>query len=263
MRRSAGVFLLLLLLILQLGAVQAQAGRVRLVTGPEYSPLVSPDISGGHLATDLTLAAFEAAGIAVEPIEFLPWKRGYQAVLDGAFDATFPYIEAPGRDREMLYSTQVYEVQVWPTFRSDLVRPYIGPESLAGLTLCEPIGWAPPPRLRPLLDGRGLHLIEDASLQVCARQLMAGRADLLVVSEAQFETIAHQDWGEGLRPVLGDHPVATNPQFLIAARSNPAAPELLAHFSAGLEQLRADGRYQAILQRHQGNALVNGVPGTH
>ena len=260
MRTSARVFPLLLLLILPPTVAPAQVDRVRIVTGSEYSPLTSPATSGGYLATDLILAAFEAAGIAVEPIEFLPWKRGYQAVLDGTFDATFPYIEAPGRDREMLYSTQVYEVQVWPTFRSDLVRPYIGPESLAGLTLCEPIGWAPPPRLRPLLDVHRLNLIEDASLQACARQLMAGRADLLVVSAAQFEMIVRQDWGDGLRPVLGDHPVASNPQFLIAARSNPAAPELLARFSAGIEALRADGRYQAILQRHQGNVLVNGAP---
>lgn len=260
MRTSARVLPLLLLLMLPLTVVPAQADRIRLVTGPEYSPLASPDISGSHLATDLIIAGFEAAGIAVEPIEFLPWKRGYQAVLDGTFDATFPYIEAPGRDREMLYSSQVYEAQVWPMFRSDLVRPYIGPESLAGLTLCEPIGWAPPPRLRPLLDVHRLNLIEDASLRVCTRQLMAGRVDLLIVSAAQFETIVHLDWGEGQHLVLGDHPVASNPQFLIAARSNPAAPELLARFSAGLKMLQADGRYQAILQRHQGNVPANGTP---
>jgi polar amino acid transport system substrate-binding protein len=82
-----------------LAAAPGQAAGLRLVTGTDYPPFAGPELVGGGMATDLVTAAFQAAGSPIEPIEFLPWKRGYQAVLDGEFDATFPYADAPDARR--------------------------------------------------------------------------------------------------------------------------------------------------------------------
>lgn len=248
MWNAVGASIRALTLVLLFTAAPCEAGGVRLVTGLEYADAGS-GLPDGGTAVELVLAAFDAAGVAVEPIEFLPWKRGYQAVLDGTFDATFPYIQAPGRDQVMLYSVPVYETKVWPLFRSDRVRSYTGPASLAGLALCEPIGWSPPADLQASIDAGSINLIQAGSLQLCARQLLAGRVDLLIASATLYEKIVRPEWHDGLPVVMGDHPVASNRQFLLMARSNPMAPELLARFAAGLETLRSDGRYDAILRR--------------
>jgi len=250
MRRAAWASLLMIGSVV--AADPSAARGVRLVTGLEYSQFADPGAPNGGMPAELVLAAFEAAGVAVEQIEFMPWKRGYEEVLNRKFDATFPYIRAPGRDQLMLYSAPIYEIAVWPAFRADRVRSYVGPEGLAGLTLCEPLGWAPPTELLPLIDAGKVSLVEASSLQLCTRQLLAARVDMLITSSALFERVVRPEWHDGLPPALGDHPIANDRQYLLMARSNPAAPEMLARFAAGLEILRTEGRYDAILCRDHG-----------
>jgi len=233
-------------------AAPAGAAGLRLVTGMDYPPFAGPDLPEGGMATDLVLAAFEAAGRPVEPVEYLPWKRGYQAVLDGEFDATFPYVDAPDRRLAMTFSTSLYDAEIWPVFRSDRMRSYTGPDSLIGLTLCQPVGYAPPTVLLQMIESGMLRLVQPATMPLCARQLLAGRVDLLINSVALFNTIVRPEWHGGPAPMMADHPVTQNPLFVLADRRNPKAPEIMAAFAKGLGLLRADGRYQAIVDRHLG-----------
>jgi polar amino acid transport system substrate-binding protein len=254
MRGMGRLAIRLLSVLALLAAVPAGAAGLRLVTGTDYPPYSGPDLPQGGMATELVLAAFEAAGRPVEPIEFLPWKRGYQAVLDGGFDATFPYVATPDRKRAMIFSTSIYDVQIWPVFRSDRMRPYTGPDSLIGLTLCQPVGYAPPTELLQMIDAGLLRLAQPATMSLCARQLLAGRVDLLVNSPALFNMIVRSEWHDGPVPMMADRPVADNPLFLLADRKNPKGPEIMAAFAKGFGLLRASGRYQAIVDRHLGPA---------
>jgi len=240
---------LLLPVLALLAAAPANAVGLRLVTGADYPPYAGPDLPHGGMATELVLAAFEAAGRPLEPIEFLPWKRGYQAVLDGQFDATFPYVDTPSRRRAMLFSAPLYDIEIWPVFRADRMHSYSGPDSLIGLTLCQPVGYAPPTALQQMIDTGLLRLVQPATMPLCARQLLAGRVDLLVNSIPLFNTIVRPEWHGGPALLLGDHPVVDNPLFLLTALGNPQGPQIMADFAQGLALLRANGRYQAIVDR--------------
>ncbi|HEV2673021.1 MAG TPA: transporter substrate-binding domain-containing protein [Aliidongia sp.] len=241
-----------LLLLAMLAGGSAQAAGLRLVTGTDYPPYAGPELPAGGMATELAVTAFGAAGVAVEPVEFLPWKRGYQEVLNGEFDLTFPYVAAPDRNQEMVFSAPLYDLRIWPVFRADRMRSYTGPQSLVGLTLCQPVGYAQPEVLHRILASGALHLVQPASMQLCARQLLAGRVDLLIDSVPLFNTMVMSEWKEGPPPKLGDRPVESNPLFALAALSNPKAPEIVAALNKGIAILFADGRYDAIVRRHMG-----------
>jgi len=250
MRGLGRLAIRLLPVLALLAAAPAAAAGLRLVTGTDYPPYAGPDLPHGGMATELVLAAFEAAGRPVEPVEFLPWKRGYQAVLDGQFDATFPHVDTAPRRRTMLFSEPLYHVEIWPVFRADRMHSYTGPDSLIGLTLCQPVGYAPPTVLLQMIDAGLLRLVQPATISLCARQLLAGRVDLLINSIPLFNTIVRPEWQGGPAPVVGDHPVADNPLFLLTGLGNPQGPQIMADFARGLALLRANGRYKAIVDRH-------------
>jgi len=247
----------LLPLLCALVTAPAPAAGLRLVTGSDYAPFTGQDLPQGGMTTELVAAAFAAVGRPLEPVEFLPWRRGYEAVRDGAFDATFPYVDTPARRGEMLFSEPIYTTESWPVFREDRVRSYAGPESLAGLTLCQPVGYAVPASLQPLIAAGQVHLVQPGSMRLCARQLFAGHIDFLITSTALFNMLVRSEWtGNGPAAVLGDAPVGSNPFYLLVAKSNPQGPDILAALAAGLDRLRADGRYQAIVRRHLGMVLA-------
>jgi polar amino acid transport system substrate-binding protein len=180
----------------------------------------------------------------------MPWKRGYAGVLGGEFDATFPYVETEGRRAEMLFSDPIYEFSNRPVFRAGEHRAYAGPESLIGLVLCEPIGYAPPRTLSPLVRSGALQVVQPASMTLCLRQLQAGRVDLVVTSEALFGMEMRRMPADAPRLEMAGEPIEHNFLFLLAARGDPKAGHWIQAFNRGLAALRTDGRYDAIVQRH-------------
>jgi polar amino acid transport system substrate-binding protein len=243
--------LLSILLALVSGPARA-ATPIRLVTGPDYAPFADPALPSGGLTAAIVLAAFAAADVPVEPLQFEPWKRGYGDLLAGSFDAAFPYIRAPQRELEMLYSDAIYDIVSIALFRAGTGHDYLGPESLNGLSLCLPIGFASAPPVAALIKAELVHLEQPASADLCLKELAAGRVDVFVSAADLIDLRAAVLFGPSPPFLRGKMPVYHQSLHLIAARERPGAAELIRRFNDGLSALRANGRYDEIVKRQLG-----------
>ena len=94
----------------------------------------------------------------------------------------------------MLFSAPLYDVEIWPVFRADRMHSYTGPDSLTGLTLCQPVGYAPPAVLQQMVDA-GLMRLEQAGDDFALRAATAGRAGR---SADQFDPAVQHDRAAGM-----------------------------------------------------------------
>jgi polar amino acid transport system substrate-binding protein len=232
----------------------AAAPAVRLVSGPDYIPFADPSLPSGGLIGALVLAAFAAAGSAVEPVQFEPWKRAYADVLAGEFDAAFPYVRSAQRESEMLFSDAIYDIVTVALFRADSGRDYDKPSSLAGLSLCLPLGYAAALPLVGLIEAEAIHVEHPASPDLCLKQLAEGRVDVFVGATALIDLRAAALFGAPSPFRRGRTPVYHQSLHLVAPRANPGSADLIRRFNEGLAELRADGRYDEIVQRQLGGA---------
>jgi len=247
-RRSSAFFAALFCLV----AASAVAAPVRLVSGPDYVPFADPNLPSGGLAGALVLAAFASADIAVEPVQYEPWKRGYADVLAGQFDATFPYVRSKQREAEMLFSDPIYDIVTVALFPADSGRDYSGPDSLKGLTLCLPIGYAPAPPLVPLIEAGAIRIQQPGNPDLCLKELASGRVDVFVNNGELIDLRAPALFGPAPPFVRGHIPVDRQALYLVAPRAAPGAADLVDRFNKGLAAIRADGRYEAIVRRQLG-----------
>lgn len=225
---------------------------IRLVSGPNYPPFADPALPSGGLIGALVLAAFAEAGIPIDPLQFEPWKRGYADVLAGDFDATFPYIFSPQREAEMIYSEPVYDIVSVAVFRAGQGQDYDGPDSLRGMTLCLPIGYAASPPIAALIKDGAIHLEQPASADLCLKELAAGRVDVFVSAADLIDLRIAALFGATSPFQLAKQPVYRQSLHLIARRESPGGAELIRHFNDGLAMLRADGSFEAIVKRQLG-----------
>jgi polar amino acid transport system substrate-binding protein len=239
-------------LILPLLAGPADAAPVRLVTGTDYAPFADAALPSGGLAGALVQAAFAAVDVPVEPLQFEPWKRGYADVLAGVDDATFPYVRSPEREADMLYSDPIYDIVAVALFRAGSGRDYVGPDSLKGLNLCMPIGYAASPPIARLIASKAVSVEQPATADLCLKQLAEGRVDVFVAAADLLDRRIAALFGQAPVFFRAPTPVYSHSLYLIAPRTAPGATALIQHFDEGLAQIRADGRYDAIVQRQLG-----------
>ena len=234
----------------------ADLGTVKLVTGPDYPPFTAEDLPNGGVLSELTIAAFRAAGITVT-FEIQPWRRGFEALRAGQFDATFPYISTRDRRTEMLFSEPLLNVDVSVFTRPAAKLEFRGPEDLARMTLCVPIGYALSPRVGLLARSDLLRLHDNHSPRGCIRQVELGRVDAVILPRLQAQFLLQNEADTPTTLVEAAVPVERRWHFLIAPKSNPRAVAVVEAFNQGREILRANGQWDRIVVRHLGIAAMN------
>lgn len=230
--------------------LSARAEPVRLVTGDDYPPFASRELTGGGMTTRLVNAVFEEAGYETT-LDWRPWKRGYDGVISGEFDATFPYVETEERKAEMLYTRELVALEQVLVSSAAAPVDFDQPSDLAGLTLCQPIGWAIPEPLRPLAAEGRLALYEPPNAKTCPRHIASRRADIYFTDHFARVRNARE---AGVDP-RDFHVAGTlldrQSLHLITAQASPRAAALIADFDAAFARFRQSGAYDALIAEYE------------
>ena len=97
------------------------------------------------------------------------------------------------------------------------------------------------------LTGQGFNVIMAASGEVNTRRLVLGQADLWVTDGLVGPLVAKKEFGvSGLKPVLK---FRETPMYL--AFSNETDPAIVADLQKALDEARAAGELEQIIQRYQ------------
>lgn len=227
-------------------AVSLAAASLALVTGEDYPPFVDARQSGGGLAVQLVQRVVARMGGSLT-LETAPWRRGYEETLRGRFDATFPYVKTPERERDFLYSDPLFTVRPVVFMPAERRFAYTGPADLQGRRLCVGLGYAPPEVLQRMIEAGRLERVTAPSIAACPGLLAAGRADFFV-QDLRIGTaiIARVGLTQTILPV-SEPPFATSEIHFIVPRRRPDAAALIARFNAALAQLRTSGEYDRLL----------------
>lgn len=246
MRRLANAIVFVLSLCGALAPIAA-FGTVMLTTGPDYPPFTDQNARMGGVAVQIVQAVFQRLGESTR-LTWLPWKRGYALTLAGRFDATFPYIRSPERERDFLYSDPIITAANFLYTRPGEHLDLNTPATFMARTICVPQGYYSP--LEAKLHGeieRGDVMLERApDMDSCVRMLAAGRVDALTAIDIQVRAIEKQTGGAAEIEQSGQ-PYGVVDFMLIAPRSEPGAQDLIRRFNAGLQQIKADGSYRNLL----------------
>lgn len=237
-------------------AVPVQAQDIRLVTGPDYHPFTDDDLPGGGLATELVRQAFDRAGATVT-VDFTSWVRGYASVRDGSYVATFPYILTEEREAEMLASDPMYTVQFKMVSSVDRMLEYEGAAALAGLIMCLPVGFGTQGEIQAQIDTGAVAVEQPESYGACFRQVLADRADFMVVNETIFRATLADEGMDVAEFHFAQAPVQSLTHHLLVSRDNPDGPAVLERFNEGLAALKADGAVDGLF------AVYTGAPQTN
>ncbi len=225
----------------------SEAEPLKLATGNDYAPFVDRRLPGGGMATRVVRRAFAAVQRPVE-IDFVSWPRAYAYALEGIYDATFPYVHTAKRAERFLYSKPIVVTKSHVISAAAHRVPFAGSlDSLHGLRLCMPKGYALYDRLAALARQGRISVARPGTPELCVRLLMAGRVDFLVLNVPAFKRHMAKEGGRLSDFHISEQPISERSLHLIAPQSQPGSVNVIQAFDRGLRKLRDSGTYADII----------------
>ena len=238
--------LLGLYLYLAAACLPAGAEAVRLTSGLDDPPFTDSARPDGGIVTRLVIETFRAAGTQPK-LDRLPWRRGYSLAKSGEYQAGFPFLKTPERERDFFFSDPVFTdfSYLW-TRAGDPLSPE-DPARFKGRTICVPQGYHSP--LQDLLAAgiaRGEVAVNHPETpEKCVQMLVAGRVDAMSSQEKQI-ALSIQALGMAGLIAKCPTPLARLDFHVVFPRAAAGSAGLLARFNAALRQMRESGRYTAL-----------------
>ncbi len=227
------------------------AEPVVLVSGDDYAPYADSKLPEGGMTTELVKHAFAAVKTEIK-IEWRPWARGLDETRHGVFVGTFPYLKTPEREKDFLYSDVLVKIQDRAFIKAGNHKfDFNNIPSLAGTTICLPLGWTTSPRLNDMIRDGQIKVNRPRDISLCVKIVGLGRADYFVTDEIQG-LAALKTGGLPLGSVVmaESAPLADNSLYLIVGKVLPGGKELLENFNKGLAAIRKNGSYDKIFKAH-------------
>jgi len=211
-----------------------------LTTGQDNPPFTDSRRIDGGIVTRQVLAVFHAMGYQTR-LDWLPWRRGYGLTRKGVYQASFPYLKTPEREKDFIFSDVIFSDATYLWTRRGETLSADDPAGFKHKTICVPQDFHSP--LLTLLDGsitrNEVRVERPDSPEKCVQMLAAGRVDALSGEE---EEIALPLKANNLEGAIkhGPTPLATLDFHVIFNKGNPT---LARYFNETMRQMKLDGRY--------------------
>lgn len=227
----------------------AQISRSISIATGEYPPWTGSALPHDGYVNHIITEAFASQGVKVDFV-YQPWKRAFEEARQGRFDATSYWYENAERRESMLFSDLLVtnrtvffqrrdETEIhWKTL-SDLSRYRMS--ATLGFTYTEDFYRA--------IDSNIISPIMVPSDMQNLKLLMAKRTDIFATDEMCGFYMAAQ-LSIDPRKLKVVEPALVSPKgYLLASKTNPDSVLVIDTFNRGLRAIKANGTYQAILDR--------------
>lgn len=215
--------------------------------GDPWPPFLDPDHPQQGVAMEIVKAAFASQGHELK-FNFVPWQRALDGVREGEYDVLVGAWKTQEREAFLKYS-QPYlfnDVKFIKKKGSDF--QYSGLESLTGKTVGTVRGYGYGDAFE---QASNFKREEAANLMPSILKVIGGRIDLTLEDEVVAKSLISKENPGALEQIeFLSPPLSSNGLHVASGLKNPRNGEIIEAFDKGLQAIKADGTFDAILQRN-------------
>ncbi len=212
-----------------------------------WPPFTNPDTPEQGLSLEVARSAFETQGYTIA-MNFVPWARAENGVREGTYDILTNMWMTESRKQDFLFSEPYAENQIKFIKRKGEPFVYTGLESLKGLTVGVVRGYG---YGDDFWNAPDFEREEANDLVTNVKKVVAGRVDLTLEDEIVARYILSQKAPELLEQIeFTQGSLSSNKLYVTAGLKHPKHQELVEAFNKGLEEIKANGTYNAIFAKY-------------
>ena len=226
------------------------AESVTFVTGNNYEPYADENLPRGGMVPAMVRAAYKKVDVEIDGIAFTDWKRGYRAVEQGRYTATFPYVVTKERKEDMLYSDAIFTTRTYAATNAKLPYEIDDIEDLHGLTYCTPKNYSPGSRIKTMERAGKVEAEHPYRMKDCLRMLRSERVDFIPSERTPVIAAAEDTFGSTDPIEFEDLIIERTTLHAIFGKNVPGSRDAMRAFNEAMRRLRQSGEWQDIVERY-------------
>ena len=243
LRRPTMPFVGMLALLVLLLSASSAAGQSIKVVASEFPPLTTH--AGGQpggVVLEVLREAGRRVGIPLE-FSFLPWQRAQLEAQARNDVLIIPFTRTPGREAQYQWVAPVLEFH---TVLVTLANPPTSIEEARTLV----VGYVRGTSFKDEAEQAGLPYVEETNDDVMnARKLKLGRIGAWITTDLMAQGVYRQAGFDPAELKYGPNLGPVKISYVAASRDFPK--ETAKKIADAIDQMRADGSYQAIVKRYR------------
>jgi polar amino acid transport system substrate-binding protein len=228
------------------GVSPAADSPVPIAVDAAYPPYMFGTGSAKGLYPEIIRKAFSLSGVPVEVVGY-PWKRALRLGQSGQAAVGGIYQNVK-RQRIFVFSDPFYLETLVVCVKKGQRFPFRGIVDLEGKRVGINRGWSYGEAFDSARRKGLFHTEEATGNQANLKKLILGRLDCVVADEFSLLQILRQmDWMDEVETL--DPPVAVNSVYLVVAKTCNLVP-IIEQFNQGLVEMKTNGSYKGLVDRH-------------
>lgn len=240
--------ILLIAIALILPAITSSENRIITVSSGEWPPFLSENMKHHGLAARIISESFALQNITAK-YGWFPWKRTYNNVRTGNWDASAVWAITEERSKEVFFSDPIIESKIVIFFNKATFLNWNSFEDLSGIVIGATNGYFYGEEFQQA-EENGLIIVERTSLEVNNfKKLAANRIDAVIAEIDTGYDIMHRLFRtEQIGTiVVSPRTVASFSNHLVISKKLENGEQLVATFNKGLKQLTESGKVEQYL----------------
>ncbi|MEA9357871.1 transporter substrate-binding domain-containing protein [Bacteriovorax sp. PP10] len=235
---------IVIVLLLSAFCFATQAESLRIATG-EYVPYTGENIPNQGISSMVVRAVFKELKQDIH-LEFMPWKRVMMLVENGTVDGSYPWSANSERLKNYYFSTPIHQYRIFSFTKKG--NEFNTAKSLTGKTICIPDGWDKSP-FNSLIEKSKMKVFSPGTVESCFGMLALGRVDIIFINELVGKYVVDKLFGKKSPLVASekDYLREGNELHFMVSRKSPNGKKIISDFNRGLERIKANGVYDAIV----------------
>jgi polar amino acid transport system substrate-binding protein len=231
---------------------------ITIATG-EYPPWTGSTLPHHGYVNHIIHEAFSSQGITVDFV-YQPWKRAFEETRQGKFDATSYWYDNTERREFMVFSDPLITNRtVFFQRKDDTDIHWKSFIDLSTYRMSATLGFTYTDDFYRAVEDKIINPIMVPSDVQNLKLLMAKRTDIFATDEMCGFYMAAQ-LSIDPRKLKVIEPALTTPKgYLLASKTNPDSILVINTFNLGLRTIKANGKYQEILDRVDNTSFYNPV----
>ncbi len=238
--------------------------KLRVVTATDYAPYLNQDQAEGGMLVEIVNTALSRV---MSPDEYkIDWVNDWSAhvnplIADGAYDISLAWFrpncdvseklsaDSQDRCRNLAWTDPLFEQIIGYYMRADDAAIPTQYSELFGRSVCRPKGYSQFMMEEHDIVEPNVTIVTPLGPTECFELLLAGKTDAVVLATTVADDALA---GIGMREDVVEVPALATVSTLngITSVNNPNKDQQLAALNEGLRQLREDGTWFEIVQRH-------------
>ncbi len=245
----------------------ATGKEIRILTGGNYSPFTNRGRKDGGLISEIVntaLSQHEATrgrfGFAWES----DWSKHLDPMLiEGSFDLGYPWLKPNCKENpksfrcdNFHFSKPMFEMLVLLFVNKNQPLAFRKDSDIHGKTLCRPEGYYTHDlnqQGRNWVNADKIDLVRPASVDACFEKLANGDVDAVTVNEFTGRKAMHRVGVADIVKPIKTRPLSIQGLHVLVPKTHTNGRQLIEHVNAALANIRENGEYQDIVDKHLSN----------